>query len=744
MGELLQAIGEQSAHDWGDELWQQLLKSEPVTWMETYNANAAKHQLNDDPVPQAVVDALSTESLDLKPLANILEQMPLRDSSNRKSRVADVRRELADVEKTLWKDILAEAKWRSPLLVIDEAHHLKNPGSGLAQQLQSQQEAERVLKTGHGAMADTFERMLFLTATPFELGHLELIRVLTRFGDTRWHHASNMEMTKPQFDALLNELQQSLTEVQRSAIRLQKSWSHLSDEEHAATGDVDDWWQELVDREESERTVGQQALIDAFFDARSWHVKAQAKLRPWIVRHNKGEYWSGTNRVMDGTQIRRRRKLTGDLNTGAETVTGIDVPADQLLQFFLAARSAVTPGKDLLGEALCSSYEAFRDTRNNSKARIDEQDVADNDLSHSTWYLGEFDTAMKHVGGAVHPKVARTVRLAADLWEAGEKVLIFGFYRQTCTALRRHISDEIQRRTMSLARKRLHTEGSVIEDEEIETRLDQIHGRYFDKPESRGWQALQNALDAIIERQSSKGGDGISDEQSDRLAVIMRRFLRVRTTLVRCFPIDNYEAMEPHHAVRSTLDREDGSGQSWRRKFESFIDFLSHRCASAERGDIINALENISTRDVNVQVATGETKRDQRARQMRAFNTPFSPDIFVCSQVMSEGVDLHRYCRHVIHHDLTWNPSHIEQRTGRVDRLGCKAENEHPIHVYLPYLAGASDERQFRVMSDREQWFRVVMGQDEVARLIPDEVETANRPLPTAFLKEMSFDLAVC
>ena len=74
---------------------------------------------------------------------------------------------------------------------------------------------------------------------------------------------------------------------------------------------------------------------------------------------------------------------------------------------------------------------------------------------------------------------------------------------------------------------------------------------------------------------------------------------------------------------------------------------------------------------------------------MRAFNTPFFPDILVCSQVMGEGVDLQRFCRHVIHHDLDWNPSTIEQRTGRIDRLGCKAEGRHPIVVYLPYLAGA-------------------------------------------------------
>ena len=41
---------------------------------------------------------------------------------------------------------------------------------------------------------------------------------------------------------------------------------------------------------------------------------------------------------------------------------------------------------------------------------------------------------------------------------------------------------------------------------------------------------------------------------------------------------------------------------------------------------------------------------------MRTFNTPFFPDILVCSEVMGKGVDLQRFCRHVIHHDLAWNP----------------------------------------------------------------------------------------
>jgi hypothetical protein len=242
----------------------------------------------------------------------------------------------------------------------------------------------------------------------------------------------------------------------------------------------------------------------------------------------------------------------------------------------------------------------------------------------------------------------------------------------------------------------------------------------------------------------------------------------VTTTLVRCFPIHEHDTLEPHLAVRSMLDRKDGSGLSWSAKFEGTIEFLIDRCSAAERAAYLEALGRIQTGAIrvaageygddaedeagsgdatttlaNVQVATGQTKRDRRSRLMRAFNTPFFPDIFVCSEVMGEGVDLQRFCRYVIHHDLAWNPSQIEQRTGRIDRLGCKAQNKHSIHLYLPYIAGASDERQFRVMSDREQWFRIVMGQDEVAKLIPDEPDHERPHLPAAFSDGLSFNLGI-
>ena len=77
-----------------------------------------------------------------------------------------------------------------------------------------------------------------------------------------------------------------------------------------------------------------------------------------------------------------------------------------------------------------------------------------------------------------------------------------------------------------------------------------------------------------------------------------------------------------------------------------------------------------------------------------------------------------------------------------MDRLGCKAEGRTPIMIYLPYLDGSTDERQYRVMTDREKWFRVVMGQDEVAGLITPETE-AYAPLPAAIATELSFNLGI-
>ena len=111
---------------------------------------------------------------------------------------------------------------------------------------------------------------------------------------------------------------------------------------------------------------------------------------------------------------------------------------------------------------------------------------------------------------------------------------------------------------------------------------------------------------------------------------------------------------------------------------------------------------------------------------------------------MAEGVDLHLNCRHVIHHDLCWNPSTMEQRTGRIDRIGAKAERcGQPIHVYIPYIAETQDEKMYRVVMDRERWFSVVMGESFKVNARTTERLAERIPLPGVVASELAFRLEV-
>ncbi len=764
LGRLLWALGEERASDEGNELWQSLLQVDPKAWKGIYNeaVRDERRQLTDDPVPKSVRRAL--ERMDLTPLANALKEMPVRARGSDErvtERLNSAREALRKVEDMLWKDLLTRARWRSPLLVMDEAHHLKNPGTSLARQLQSI-DSQQDLRTGDGAMAKKFDRMLFLTATPFQLGHHELVRVLERFGDIRWD--ADELGDREEFVRKLEELRTCLNESQRTAIALQRTWSKLHPED--CVSDVNVWWKSLLCSPRESVTDHQRAVIHAYEAAKSCRNAAQKALSQWVLRYNKGKHWAGTF-------ISRRQPVKGAAIVGLESSVGLPIPPQQLLPFFLAARSAVDPGKDLLGEALCSSYEAFRYTRINGPEGKDDTDsedsvtVVDKDYTSAKWYLGEFDQSLQRCTGEIHPKINATVRKVVDLWEKGEKVLVFAFYRQTCRALRIHISKEIDRRVMDIGIGRLRSAGRQGKTEEVERLLDQIQRRFFDEPDSAGRKAVDAALEDIIKARMNLSGTAVSIDADlrEQITVTMRSFFRVSTTLVRCFPITTFSTMSAEEAVHSALDSADTSGLTWRQKFSDFIDFLTKYCSTEERQAYLEAAQRTQTGGIrlerdeeddldpdersivlaNVREATGKTRRDFRTRLMHAFNTPFFPDVLVCSQVMGEGVDLQRYCRHVIHHDLAWNPSTIEQRTGRIDRLGCKAEGCQPMQavvLYLPYMAGTADERQFRVMSDREQWFRVVMGQDEVARLITPEYCSVI-PLPDAIADELTFKLNI-
>jgi superfamily II DNA or RNA helicase len=83
------------------------------------------------------------------------------------------------------------------------------------------------------------------------------------------------------------------------------------------------------------------------------------------------------------------------------------------------------------------------------------------------------------------------------------------------------------------------------------------------------------------------------------------------------------------------------------------------------------ALAETNRVDERIAVFTGITGQDKREEVKAAFNADPAKEplrILICTDAAREGINLQTYCADLIHLDLPWNPSRLEQRNGRIDR----------------------------------------------------------------------------
>lgn len=74
-------------------------------------------------------------------------------------------------------------------------------------------------------------------------------------------------------------------------------------------------------------------------------------------------------------------------------------------------------------------------------------------------------------------------------------------------------------------------------------------------------------------------------------------------------------------------------------------------------------------RSVEVTAVTGLLPPPEREARVRALGE-HERRVLVCTDCLSEGINLQEHFDAVIHYDLSWNPTRHEQREGRVDRFG--------------------------------------------------------------------------
>jgi ERCC4-related helicase len=83
------------------------------------------------------------------------------------------------------------------------------------------------------------------------------------------------------------------------------------------------------------------------------------------------------------------------------------------------------------------------------------------------------------------------------------------------------------------------------------------------------------------------------------------------------------------------------------------------------------AVADTDRADDRIGIFTGATGADRREEVKRAFNANPTTEplrILICTDAAREGINLQTYCADLVHIDLPWNPSRLEQRNGRIDR----------------------------------------------------------------------------
>ena len=98
-------------------------------------------------------------------------------------------------------------------------------------------------------------------------------------------------------------------------------------------------------------------------------------------------------------------------------------------------------------------------------------------------------------------------------------------------------------------------------------------------------------------------------------------------------------------------------------EYKTTLDYLANRLRQEYSEDSVLTLFGAGGPS-----GMGSAERDS---VKAAFNDPDATvRILVATDAASEGLNLHRTARYLLHYDCPWNPSRLEQRNGRLDRYG--------------------------------------------------------------------------
>ena len=150
-------------------------------------------------------------------------------------------------------------------------------------------------------------------------------------------------------------------------------------------------------------------------------------------------------------------------------------------------------------------------------------------------------------------------------------------------------------------------------------------------------------------------------------------------------------------------------------KFDAFFDVIEKHLTknpqekivvfSYFRATLSYLQERLVEKGIASQVLMGGM-RESKQDAIHRFRTDHSTKVLLSSEVASEGVDL-QFCRVIVNYDLPWNPMKVEQRIGRLDRIGQQAKS---ILIWNFGYADTIDQRIYERLFERLEIFKRALG----------------------------------
>lgn len=106
-----------------------------------------------------------------------------------------------------------------------------------------------------------------------------------------------------------------------------------------------------------------------------------------------------------------------------------------------------------------------------------------------------------------------------------------------------------------------------------------------------------------------------------------------------------------------------------------------------------------------VHVYHGTLKAAEKDNVVSSFRDGKGPQLMISTEAGGEGRNF-QFCHVMVNYDLPWNPMKVEQRIGRLDRIGQK----HPVTVLNLKLLGTIEEHVLDVLDKRIRIFEETVG----------------------------------